>query len=146
MVRRLWLLSVIGIAITLSALCSASQRPGGRQVWLTDKTCPAAKEAAREIGRVPFPPGWSVVVACNDMQWELLQRRADAQGTFSAFTNVKGRITVIRGGVFLRETALRPAHRVLLHEIGHIQCNCDDEGRAEQWAVEYERRDMLGSK
>ena len=111
------------------------------KIWATDKACPAMKSAVFEIARVPFPPGWTVLIACNDQQWVMLQRKADAFATRRAFTNLRGRITVVRGEIFLSNLGLRSAHRVLLHEIGHIQCRCPDEAKAEAWAASYERAD-----
>jgi hypothetical protein len=102
--------------------------------------------AVTEVERVPFPQGWTVLVACNEVQWVILQRKADAQDTSYAFTNVKGRITVVRGAMFLRGVTPRTAHRVLLHEIGHIRCDCDDEAKAEAWAAAYEHLRTDGTR
>ena len=127
---------IIVLVVSLCAHAAAAVN-----VWATDKACPVIKPAEVEIARVPFPPGWTVVVACNDVRWFLLQRKGDAQDTQHAFTNLKGQITVVRGAIFLPVIAVRPAHRVLLHEIGHIQCLCGDEWKAEAWAAGYERRE-----
>jgi hypothetical protein len=115
-------------------------------IWATDKTCPVIKAAAVEIARVPFPAGWVVLVACNEVVWAKLQKKADAQGTQYVFTNVKNRITVVRGATFMRGLDGRIAHRVLLHEIGHIRCDCDDEAKAEAWAAANERMTKNGSR
>ena len=131
-------------SILIVSLCT--QAAGLLKVWATDKACPAMTTAVSEIARVPFPQGWAVLVACNEMQWEKLQRRADAQATQSAFTNVTGKITVVRGTIFLQTVGARSARRVLLHEIGHIQCNCGDEWEAEAWAIWYERGGTHGRR
>jgi Zn-dependent protease len=115
-------------------------------IWATDQACPVLKPAAVEIARVPFPPGWIVLVTCNEVQWVRLQRKADAQGTHYAFTNVDGRITVVRGTIFVRGLDRRSAHRVLLHEIGHIRCDCDDEAKAEAWAAANEHVPTNGTR
>jgi len=126
-----------GFIVLVLSLCAHAA--AAVNIWATDKACPVIKPAAVEIARVPFPAGWTVLVACNEVQWVRLQRKADAQGTQYAFTNVKGRITVVRGAIFLRGVEGRTAHRVLLHEIGHIRCDCDDETKAESWAAANER-------
>lgn len=113
-------------------------------IWATDKACPAITPAVFEVGRVPFPRGWTVIVACNDLQWDMLRRKAGALGTQHAFTNLRARITIVRGAIFLRGVEplrgveARTAHRILLHEIGHIRCACDDEAKAEAWAAACE--------
>jgi hypothetical protein len=132
------------IIVVVVSVCA--QGAAAVNVWATDKACPPIKPAVFEIARVPFPAGWTVVVACNEMQWFLLQRKGDAQDTQSAFTNVKGQITVIRGAIFLRAVGVPSAHHVLLHEIGHIRCHCGDEGNAEAWAASYERRRPPGGQ
>jgi len=129
-------MSAFKAAIIVLALSQCAQAQV--KIWATSKACPAIKPALVEVGRAPFPQGWAVLVACNEVQWVMLQRKADAQATRYAFTNVKGRITVVRGAIFLRGVAERNAHRVLLHEIGHIRCDCADEAKAEAWAAGYE--------
>ena len=134
------------IVLVLSLCAHAQVAPAQVKIWASDKTCPAIKPAVVEVGRVPFPQGWTLLVACNEVQWVMLQRKADAQGTHYAFTNVKGRITVVRGAIFLRGVEGRIAHRILLHEIGHIRCDCDDEAKAEAWAAAYEQMRTHGTR
>lgn len=139
-------MSAFKAEIIVLVVCVGGQAGAAVNIWATDKACPAMKPAAVEIGRAPFPQGWTVLVACNEVQWVMLQRKADAQGTRHAFTNVKNRITVVRGTIFLSSPGDRSARRVLLHEIGHIQCNCGDEGKAEAWAAWYERAGRGGAR
>ena len=139
-------MSAFKAALIVLVVSFAGHTHASVYVWLTDKTCPAAKPAVTEIDRIPFPQGWTVVIACNEIQWDLLQRNADTQETKHAFTNLNGRVTVVRGAMFLRPMATRPVHQVLLHEIGHIQCACNDESKAEGWAVTYERKDPLSAR
>ena len=77
--------SVLALLLTLTIVvsipCFAKQPRASVKVWATDRACPALKPAVAEIGRVSFPEGWTVVIACNETQWETLQRKADAQGT-----------------------------------------------------------------
>jgi hypothetical protein len=75
-----------------------------------------------------------VVVACSDSDWHYLQRKADAMGTNHAFTNVKGKTTVVRGELFLNPLIGRSVRLILLHELGHITCQCGNEATAERFA------------
>ena len=137
-------MSAFKAAIIVLALSQCAQAQV--KIWATSKACPAIKPALVEVGRAPFPQGWAVLVACNEVQWVMLQRKADALGTRYAFTNVPGRITVVRGAIFLRAVEARTTHRVLLHEIGHIRCDCGDEAKAEAWAAAYERLRRDGTR
>ena len=86
-----------------------------------------------------FPPGWRIVIACSDIAWQALRMHADAMDTNHAFTNMKGQVTVINGAIFCSPEVGRPPQRVLAHELGHIKCNCNDEGRAEKYALSLEK-------
>lgn len=92
----------------------------------------ATQPLIRDLRVVHYPPSWTIVVACNRVVWDKLQRRAEAQGTDTGFTNIQHRITVLNGFIYLETLPLRgTAHdsplRVLKHEYGHILCGCDDE-------------------
>ncbi len=139
MLRHLRPILLLIATIVLPTMCLLGGATATVKVWATDKVCPVLQSAVQEIDNVPFPDGWTVVVACNDIEWGMLQRRGDALGTNTAFTNVKGQITVVNGRMFLKRTVGRPPRRVLLHEIGHIRCNCGDEAWVESWAVAYEK-------
>lgn len=139
-------MSAFKAAVILLVVSVSAHAVGLVKVWTTDKACPAMKPALSEIAHVPFPMEWIVVVACNDVRWEALQRKADALATWGAFTNVKGKITVVRGTIFLQSMGSRSVRRILLHEVGHIRCNCGDEGKAEAWAAWYENRGHNGTR
>jgi hypothetical protein len=105
-------------------------------VATTRKACSALPIAVRVINALPtaYPKDWTIVVACSEMDWQYLQCKGDAHDTNHAFTNLKGKITVVRGDMFLNPEMGRPPRMVLLHELGHITCNCGDEGKAEGFA------------
>jgi hypothetical protein len=105
-------------------------------VLTTSKSCPVQAAAVEIINSLPaaYPNDWRIVVACSDGDWLYLQRKADAMQTDHAFTNLQGKITVIRGEVFLNPPQFRPAKLILLHELGHITCQCENEDKAEDWA------------
>lgn len=130
---------LIFLNVAIAGLYSPVVTCASVKVWATDEACPALDPAISHINRVPFPDGWTIIIACTDTQWEMLQRKADAQATKHAFTNLKARMTVVHGSMFIEKSVARPARRVLLHEIGHVQCGCNDESRAERWALEFER-------
>ena len=87
-----------------------------------------------------FPPGWTIVVACSDIAWQVLRSHADAIDTNHAFTNMKGHLTVINSAIFRSPEVGRPPQRILAHELGHIRCGCDDERKAEKYALSLEKR------
>ncbi len=75
-------------------------------------------------------------MACNDIVWQRLRRKADAQGTDTAFTIQHG-ITILNGLTYLEMPPLRGSvhaspRLVLKHEYGHILCKCHDEIMADR--------------
>jgi len=57
----------------------------------------------------------------------------------TAFTNLKGRLTVLNGMIYLQPVPLRGTNQrtpksVLQHELGHILCKCSDEAKADKTA------------
>ena len=91
---------------------------------------------------VPFPKDWTLVLACNQIVWEKLQRLADAFQTNTGFTNVQGRITVINARIYLEMpplsgTTYPTPNLILQHEYGHIVCRCNDEWKADRAAGLY---------
>lgn len=88
-----------------------------------------------DLPAVGFPEDWTIIVACNQEVWRLLQRRANATLTNTAFTQVENRITVINGMMYMETLPLKGSTHatplaVLKHEHGHILCNCNDERKA----------------
>jgi hypothetical protein len=119
----------------LAPLCVVG-RAYAVSVLITSKSCAALPAAVQIINHLPtaYPRDWTVVITCSDSDWHYLQRKADAFGTIDAFTNIKGKTTVIRGEIFLNPRIGRSARVVLLHELGHITCQCGDEDTAEEFA------------
>jgi hypothetical protein len=99
----------------------------------------ATKPLIHDLQAIRHAHDWTIVVVCNEVVWQRLRRKADAQGTDTAFTNVQHRITVLNSLMYLEELPLRgTAHHtpqlVLQHEYGHILCECDDEMSADRAA------------
>jgi hypothetical protein len=96
----------------------------------------ATKPLIADLHVVRYPHDWTIVVACNDIVWQRLQRKADVQRTNTAFTYIQHGITVLNGLMYLeiplRGTDHRTPRLVLKHELGHIICGCDDEERADR--------------
>ena len=114
-------------------------------VQTTSRNCaPGLSEAAQTIARIAFPENWRVVLVCDPPTWDYLRRKADALATQGAFTNLKGRITVVNWEVFARPKVARPPKRVLLHELAHIICKCGDDGWAEKYAISREKQSQPG--
>ena len=114
-------------------------------VQTTSRNCaPGLTGAAKTIADVQFPENWRVVLVCDQPTWDYLRRKADALATQSAFTNLKGRITIVNWEVFARPKLARPPKRVLLHELAHIICKCGDDRWAEKYAISREKQSQPG--
>ena len=146
MVRHFRVFVLLLNTTTVPSWCPAESEKPFVRVWATDQACAALEPALVEIARVSFPADRTLVVACHETEWQMLQTKGDAQSTKYAFTNLVGRITVLNGAIFLQNAVSRPAHRILLHEIGHIQCNCGDENKAERWALSFETDARMSRK
>jgi len=99
----------------------------------------ATKPLIEDLKGIDFPKDWTIAVACTPAIWERLQRQRDDFNTVTAFTNLKGHLTVLNGRIYLEPVPLRGTwhwtpRRVLRHELGHILCNCDDEAKADKAA------------
>ena len=110
-------------------------------VQTTSRNCtPGVADATKIIATVQFPENWRVVLVRDQPTWDYLRRKGDTFATRTIFTNVKGRITVVNWEIFARPNVARPALRVLLHELGHILCDCEDENKAEKFGVFREKQ------
>jgi len=92
-----------------------------------------------DLKDVSFPKDWRIAIACTAIAWKELQRKGDAFATNTAYTNLKGRITILNGAIYqqplpLRGTTRRTPKNVLRHELGHIVCQCGDEDKADHAA------------
>ena len=99
----------------------------------------ATEPLTEDLKDIGFPKDWTIVVACDQLVWEKLQRKGDAFRTSTAFTNLAGHITVVNGAIYLQMFPLRGTRystpkEVLEHENGHIRCKCNDEGKADKAA------------
>jgi hypothetical protein len=97
-------------------------------------------EAYGAIRSMPFPDDWTIVVTCNDHDWQNWLAKSKYPRTNTAFTGLKQRITVLNGFIFApsyRRTSPRYVPKfTMAHEIGHIRCQCEDEFTADKLAVE----------
>ena len=93
--------------------------------------CPTAQI----VSYLPYPADWKVAVVCNENVWNTLMRQDRVNFISSyAFTFQPNHVTVIRSKVFLEPMEYTP-EQVLKHELGHIECTCDDEEVARKWAA-----------
>jgi hypothetical protein len=104
-----------------------------------DKCAFATKPLIQDLKGISFPKDWTIAVACTQAIWDRLQRKRDDFNTVTAFTNLKGRLTVLNGAIYLQPVPLPGTNHwtprsVLTHELGHILCNCDDEAKADKAA------------
>lgn len=96
----------------------------------------ATKALIQDLKGIDFPKDWTFAVACTPTAWGELERNGDAFGTATAFTNLKGRTTILNGTMYLQSLPLlgtthRTPRSVLEHEYGHILCNCNDVPKAD---------------
>ena len=129
---------LITVALAVAFLAS-SISAHAVNVLTTNKLCPASVLAVQTINSLPvaYPKDWTIVIACSDAEWNFLQRKADAFDTHHAFTNFKGKMTIVRGDIFLNPEMGRSPAFILLHELGHIDCACNDENRADKFADQH---------
>ncbi len=104
-----------------------------------EKCAFATKPMIQDLKGIGFPHDWTFVVACSSTAWEKLQRKGNVFGTNTAFTNLKGRMTILNGKIYQQSlplcgTSHRTPKSVLRHEYGHIVCKCNDEARADEAA------------
>ena len=98
----------------------------------------AVRPLLADLRVVAFPHDWTIVLACTPAVWSYFQARADARGTNTAFTNLRGRVTVVNAAIYseplpLQGTTHRTPRIVLEHERGHILCRCVDEHKADEF-------------
>jgi hypothetical protein len=99
---------------------------------------PQLQRLQAESPELGFRSDWTVVIACTSLAWEGARTKAGRPPTKTAFTSLQAKITVLNGAIFYD---LRGEYRhTLAHELGHIECNCSDEGRAEQAGLTLLRR------
>jgi len=99
----------------------------------------ATVKLIKDLHAIGFPQDWTIVVACNPISWEELQRKGDAFSTHTAYTNLVGRITVVNAEIYrvplpLRGSTHSTPKLVLQHEHGHVVCHCRDEAQADRAA------------
>ncbi len=108
-----------------AALLLAFAAPGFGQVVAVPSRCDdMTKPVMEAIKKLPFPVGWKIVVACNDITWENLRRHAGNPKTKVAFTSLDAHITIVNGNRMQFPEPLESPQRVLAHELEHIRCNC----------------------
>lgn len=132
----------LGPLLLLSTALSATlqaQRIVVLGVPAADMCAFATNPLIEDLKGIGFPKDWTIAVACTPAIWERLQRKRDDFNTVTAFTNLKGRLTVLNGTIYLEPVPLQGTRHwtpriVLRHELGHILCNCDDEAKADKAA------------
>jgi hypothetical protein len=93
----------------------------------------ATQPLLEELRSMAYPADWSFLVVCTDAEWDTVLRMADIRATDTAFTVLPKRTTVLRAAIFIR-TFERGYKNTLLHELGHVQCNCMSEDKANAYA------------
>jgi hypothetical protein len=102
------------------------------------------KALQAELPTLRFPDGWTVAIVCNPVAWQRILRIADPPRTSRAFSNLLLRSTVLNSDIF---KDLRSHYRhTLAHELGHALCHCENEARAEQFALKHDAFDRAMAK
>ncbi len=78
-----------------------------------------------------FPAGWTVVPVPESTFLTLRNRNTE-----TAYTDLVGKVTFVREHYILTAPSKRLRH-TLLHEGGHVACDCNSEQTAEKWAGEH---------
>lgn len=140
----LWLFSLPVFAQTVATTTHGSpERPKEQPIVLDGAHRPADCAVERdlvqhELQTLQFPPQWTLVIACTPLRWEALLHQLHPPYTRSAFTGLADRVTVLNGAMFHE---FPPNYRhVIAHELAHAKCNCSDEQKAEELALELEKK------
>lgn len=112
---------VYSIALALLVFCGAANAKPTATIQTTGDCKAYALATQHAIAQLKNVPKVRVIVVCSDVLWHSLQAKADAEGTNTAFTNIRAHLTVLRGRVTQDPIELR---RVLNHEFEHIRCQC----------------------
>ena len=113
--------SVYSIALALLVFCGAANAKPTATIQTAGDCKAYALATQRAMVQLKDVPRVRVIVVCSDVLWHRLQAKADAERTNTAFTNIRERLTVLRGSVTEDPIELR---RVLAHEFDHIRCQC----------------------
>ncbi len=133
---RLWWLAPLLLLASAQA-----QTPRGVRVLVYGARkigdCAAPIRALQaELPTLPFPDGWTIGVVCNAVAWDQILHIADPPPTDTAFSNLIKRSTVVNAAIFRQSRA--QYHHTLAHELGHAECNCASEWKAERFALQQE--------
>ena len=130
----------MGVIVVLSLMSLKTHAQQVLAAGVEDaKACEfALRPLLADLQSLHYPHDWRIIVACNRPTWARLQGKFDAGLTRTAFTNVRGRITVLNGEIYcetlpLTGTIHRNPKLVLKHELGHILCRCESEQEADRW-------------
>jgi len=105
---------------------------------------PEGKRLQAELETLHYPAGWTLAIMCTAVRWDSILREADVRNTHVAFTRISERITVFNSNIF--HDFPQNYRHIVAHELGHINCNCADEGKAEELAHEMEKAPQSASK
>jgi len=120
-------------------LCNVADAANVKVIAVGAKTvaeCPALAPLTTDLKDVQFPDGWTIYVACTPRAWDDVGRQLDTRGrTNAAMTSQSAHVTIINGAIYSSTfdwtgTHQRTGKEVLMHERGHIICQCNDEDKA----------------
>ena len=120
--------------LVLAVLIAAS---AAQAATITAVGIPVKDAAAivTDLKGLDYPADWTIYVA-GEKQWSGLMDKVDHTSQLAVTDRAK-RVTVIRALALTDPNVTGKyvtAHHVLAHELGHVQCNCNDEWKAETYA------------
>jgi hypothetical protein len=101
--------------------------------------CPALAPMMADVDAAPFPPDWTVYVACDAGTWQRIKQRVGGVNTDAALTDRQHKVTIVNGLLYnpmfsFAGYVQKTPERILRHELGHITCNTSSENLADRYA------------
>jgi hypothetical protein len=141
--RRFWCLLLLLILPVVLAPAQDAPRPQYEFMTYGVKCvadCAASLQALEaEVQTVRFPSGWRFIGVCNQLSWDFARKVAGSPPTTTAFTDRRHHLTMLNAVMF--RLAQNEYRHIIVHELGHVNCNCNDEGKVEAFAAKYDRSD-----
>jgi hypothetical protein len=93
------------------------------------------------LSAYPHPvSGWSFVLVCDDTTWQHVMRKigmADDVGEHYGETDIKDKLTLIRGTKLTRADMGVPPERIVAHELAHVMLRSLDEAQVDRQAFAW---------
>ena len=126
------LLKSVAVALLLSSVCCYAG------------TCPEDFDGAAKtrdvLDKIGHPHDWHFIIVCSDSDWQFLLRHFGEQRTAAlGATSLINRTTWFKSDIFANPSGESGYVHVILHEVGHIRCQCKSDMMADRLASEMFR-------